>query len=129
MPSYIELKEDLKLAMKTKNMNKRDTLRVILGELSRLNNKEATDEEVVKVLRKLQKNEKLVIGQGKPTVFLEIVESYLPKQMSKDEIMEYVSTVDLTGFKNKLQAIGVIVKGLKGNASGQDVKEVLLNLE
>ena len=129
MPSHIELKEDLKIAMKTKDVNKRNTLRVILGELSRLNNKEATDEEIVKVLRKLQKNEKLVIGPGKPTAFLKIVEFYLPKQMSKEEILEYVLTMDLTGFKNKLQAIGIIMKILKGNVNGQDVKEVLLSLE
>lgn len=129
MPSYIKLKEDLKLAMKMKNVNKRDALRVILGELSRLNNKEATNEEIVKVLRKLQKNEKLVIGPGKPTAFLKVVESYLPKQMSKEEILKYILTVDLTGFKNKLQAIGVIMKDLKGNTNGQDVKDVLLNLE
>ena len=129
MPSHIELKEDLKIAMKIKDVNKRNTLRVILGELSRLNNKEATDEEIVKVLRKLQKNEKLVIGPGKPTAFLKIVEFYLPKQMSKEEILEYVLTMDLTGFKNKLQAIGIIMKILKGNVNGQDVKEVLLSLE
>ena len=129
MPSYIDLKEDLKLAMKMKNVNKRDALRVILGELSRLDNKEATDEEIIKVLKKLQKNEKLVIGPGKPTAFLKVVESYLPERMSKEEILKYVLTIDLTKFKNKLQAMGLIMKGLKGNVDGQDVKNVLLSLE
>lgn len=127
VPSYLELREDLKLAMKNKEHKKKATIRVILGELARLDSKEVTDDKITVVLKKLQKDEKLVIGGDKPTVFLEVIESYLPEQLSKGDILKYISTFDLKPYKNKMQAMGPIMKGLKGNANGNDVKEVLLN--
>lgn len=128
----LRLKTDLHLAMKTKDVERRDTLRVIIGEISRLNKKvgeEATEEEVIGILRKLRKNEKLVIGDGEPTIFLKIVEHYLPKMLSREEIFEYIKTnVDFTIFKNKMQAMGSIMKELKGKADGNLVKDVLLSI-
>ena len=128
----LRLKAKLHLAMKIKDVESRNTLRVIIGEISRLNKKvgeEATEEEVIKILRKLQKNEKLVIGDGEPTIFLKIVEHYLPKMLSREEIFEHINNnVDFTIFKNKMQAMGSIMKELKGKADGNLVKDVLLSI-
>ncbi len=48
-----QMKKDLSAAIKAKNENKKDTLRVILGEFGRLDKKELSDDEVVKILKKL----------------------------------------------------------------------------
>lgn len=128
----LRLKAELHLAMKIKDVENRDTLRVIIGEIPRLNKKvgeEATEEEVIGILRKLWKNEKLVIGDGEPTIFLKIVERYLPKMLSREEILKYINTnIDFTTFKNKMQAMGSIMKELKGKADGNLVKDVLLSV-
>lgn len=110
------------------NKERKSALRVVLGELARSNKKEITDEEVIKVLRKFQKDEKFIIGKGKTTVFLKTIEAYLPKQMSKDEIREYLLTLDLSNFKYKIQAMGFIMVCLKGKANGNDVREVLITM-
>jgi len=126
-----QLRVALKLAMMTNDQDRKDAIRVILGEIPRLNKKageEATEEEMIGILRKLRKNELQVIGDGKPTTFLEIVEFYLPQMMSKDEIFKHITdNVDLSQFKNKMQAMGPIMKDLKGKADGNDVKEVLMS--
>jgi len=116
-------------AIATTNKERKAALRVVLGELARFNKKEVTDEEVIRVLRKFQKDEKSVIGASKEdTVFLRTIEAYLPKQMSKDEIREYIKTVDLSHFTHKIQAMGLLMIRLKGKANGGDVKEVLIRM-
>lgn len=122
------MKNGLNEAILATNKKRKEALRVVLGELARSNNKEVTDEEVTKVLRKFQKDEKYIIGKGEDTVFLRTIEAYLPKQMSKDEIREYLLTLDLSNFKHKVQAMGFIMMKLKGKANGNDVKDVLLNM-
>ena len=135
MALHDRLRTALKQAMALKNVSnklivttnneRKEALRVVLGELARSNNKEVTDEEVIKVLRKFQKDEKFIIGKGEATVFLRTIEAYLPKQMSKDEIREYILTVDLSYFTHKIQAMGLLMAKLKGKANGNDVKEIL----
>ena len=122
------MKSVLNEAILATNKDRKAALRVVLGELARSNKKEVTDEEVIKVLRKFQKDEKSVIGPGKDTVFLRTIEAYLPKQMSKDEIRESLLTLDLSNFKHKAQAMGFVMMKLKGKANGKDVKEVLISM-
>ena len=53
-----KLKTDLKSAMKARDEAKKDTLRVIMGEMARMDQKEFQDEEIVRILKKLIKSEK-----------------------------------------------------------------------
>ena len=128
----MQLRVALKIAMKVNDQERKDAIRVILGEIPRLNKKageDATEEEMVGILRKLQKNEKQVLKEGETSIFLNIVSFYLPKMMSKDEIRQHIiDEVDLTVFKNKMQAMGPIMFVLKGKADGNDVKDVLMNI-
>jgi hypothetical protein len=61
---------------------------------------------------------------------LTILESYLPQQMSKDEISRYIKDkLDSEGASfdksKKGQFMGMIMKELKGKADGQVVKEAI----
>jgi len=124
-----QIKKDLYAAIKAKDVQRKDTLRVILGEFVRLDNKELSDDEVVKILKKLSKSEKEVLehkGQGTESAFIGIIETYLPKMTSEAEIHDWIKhNIDFAQFKNKMQAMGSIMKHFGATADGNSVKKIL----
>jgi uncharacterized protein len=124
-----KIKDDLKSAMKDRNENKKETLRVIMGEMARLDKKEFSDDEVIKILKKLVKSEKEMLektGQDQTSPFIEVIETYLPKMAGEEEIRQWIATnVDFGSFKNKMQAMGVIMAHFGASADGNLVKKVL----
>jgi hypothetical protein len=124
-----QIKTDLSVAIKARDENKKDTLRVILGEFGRLDKKEISDDEAVKILKKLIKSEKEVLeqkGDTEHSAFIEIVESYLPKMAAEEEISAWIlHNIDFSQYKNKMQAMGVIMKHFGATADGNVVKEIL----
>ena len=129
---YDELKQDLKESMKIKNMERVNALRVIMGEFPRLNKLAGelpTDDEVLKILKSLKKNEELVLEKSNKTdsIYLNVIESYLPKMMSKEEIKVFILTsgINTNSGENIGQLTGQVMKDLKGKAEGSLVKEVL----
>ncbi|MGA8179474.1 MAG: GatB/YqeY domain-containing protein, partial [Desulfobacterales bacterium] len=69
-----KIKKDLSVAIKTRDEYKKDTLRVVLGEFGRLDKKELSDDEAVKILKKLIKSEKEVLeqkGESGSSAFIE----------------------------------------------------------
>jgi hypothetical protein len=124
-----QIKKDLSAAIKARNEDKKETLRVVLGEFGRLDKKELSDDEVVKILKKLIKSEKEVLehkGEAADSAFIEIVESYLPETASEAEISAWIrQNVDFSRFKNKMQAMGVIMKHFGAKADGNVVREIL----
>ena len=125
------IKKDLAAAMKAKNEDKKSALRVILGEFGRQDKKELSDDDVTKIVRKLIKSEKEVIAQKGETgesVFITILEEYLPQMASDDEIKAWIEqNIDFSQFKNKMQAMGTIMKHFGGAADGNRVKQILQN--
>jgi uncharacterized protein YqeY len=124
-----QIKQDLTAAMKAKDEKKKSALRVILGELSRLDKKELVDDDVFKILKKLIKAEKEVIQQKVERAddeFVEIVENYLPKMATEAEISRWIEqNIDFAKFKNKMQAMGPIMKHFGTATDGNAVKEIL----
>jgi hypothetical protein len=124
-----QIKKDLSAAIKARNEDKKETLRVVLGEFGRLDKKELSDDEVIKILKKLIKSEKEVLehkGEAADSAFIEIVESYLPETASEAEISAWIrQNVDFSRFKNKMQAMGVIMKHFGAKADGNVVREIL----
>jgi len=124
-----QIKKDLSAAIKEKNENKKDTLRVILGEFGRLYKKELSDDEVVNILKKLIKSEKEVLeqkGEAADSAFIEIIKHYLPKMATEEEIKTWIQqNIDFSQFKNKMQAMGLIMKHFGATADGNSVKEIL----
>ena len=124
-----KLKDDLKSAMKERDQEKKDALRVIMGEMARSDKKVFSDDEVIKILKKLVKSEKEMLeksGQGQMSPFITIIEGYLPKLAGEDEIRQWIAdNVDFGTFKNKMQAMGVIMGHFGASADGNLVKKVL----
>ena len=124
-----KIKKDLSVAIKARDEQKKDTLRVILGEFGRLDKKELSDDEAVKIFKKLIKSERELLeqkGEAGNSRFIEIVESYLPKMAAEAEISAWIrQNVDFSQFKNKMQAMGVIMRHFGATADGNMVKEIL----
>lgn len=124
-----QIKKDLSSAIKVKDEEKKDTLRVIIGEFGRLNKKELSDDEVIKILKKLIKSEKELLekkGDVTDSEFIRIIENYLPKMATDEEIITWINqNVDFSKFKNKMQAMGLIMKHFGATADGNTVKKIL----
>ena len=127
-----QIKKDLILAMKEKNELKKNTLRIIMGEFGRMDQKELNDEVVISVLKKLVKSEMETLektGQKAPSDFIRIIEAYLPQQAGDEEIRQWIAeNIDLTQYKNKMQAMGAIMKHFGAGADGNTVKRILQSI-
>ena len=125
------IKKDLTAAMKAKDEDKKNILRVIMGEFSRQASKELPDADVIGIIKKLIKSEKEVLAQsgGAPdNHFIEVAEAYLPKMADEEEISAWIdANVDFSQFKNKMQAMKPIMAHFGASADGNTVKKVLQN--
>jgi uncharacterized protein YqeY len=123
-----KIRKDLTDAMKAKDESRKDAIRVILGEFARSGKKELADEEVIGVLKKLVKSEKELLNQKgeSGSDFIGIVEGYLPKMASREEVVAWIgANIDFSQYKNKMQAMGPIMKHFGAMADGNEIKKIL----
>ena len=126
-----KLKADLTSAMKARDETKKDAIRVVMGEMARSDKKQLPDDEIIKILKKLIKSEKEMLeksGRGATSPFIAIIEAYLPKMATRDEIDQWITAnIDFSAYKNKMQAMGTIMAHFGASADGNTVKQVLQN--
>ena len=141
---------DLKTAMKEKATLRVSTLRLILAEIERKEKEKglpATEEAIIQILYSMIKKRKeaieLFLKGGRQDLAdkegkeIPIIESYLPKQLSDDEIrQEALATIAELGarsIKELGKIMGVLSRKLAGKAQGSTisriVKEELQKLE
>ncbi|MGA9177502.1 MAG: GatB/YqeY domain-containing protein [Desulfobacterales bacterium] len=124
-----QMKKDLHAAIKAKDEQKKDALRVILGEFARFDKKELSDDEIVKILKKLMKAEKEVLeqkGETADSAFISVIENYLPKMATEEEITAWIhQNIDFSQFKNKMQAVSLVLKHFGATADGNFVKTII----
>jgi len=147
MSLHADIKAQMIEAMKAKNALK---LGVIRGLLSSFTNEAVakkrkpdemlSDEEALGVISRAVKQRKDSIEQyekgGRQDLAdvekaeLSILQTYLPQQMSHEEVFAYVKEKAADGFdKAKAgQFMGMIMKELKGKADGMMVKEAVDSL-
>ena len=108
-----KINADYMTAFKAKDAVSKKLLSVIKGEIQTIEKNigvdSLSDEEVTKILNKTVKSlkETLQASDSEETKLeLEIVEAYLPKQLSKDEIVSKVTELKIAGVTN----IGQIMK-------------------
>lgn len=125
-----KLKEDLKSAIKSKDTARKDAIRVVMGEMARMDQKEFQDEEIVRILKKLIKSEKEMLeksGQGASSPFIDVINAYLPQMATPEEIHQWITAnIDFSVYKNKMQAMGAIMAHFGSSADGNTVKQELL---
>ena len=131
MTSQEQIKKDLIDAIKARDAERKETLRVVLGEFDRQEDKELTDDEAVGVLRRLVKSERetLELKGETDSSFIRIIEEYLPKMATDEEIADFIKeNIDFSQFKNRMQAMGPIMKHFGKTADGNAVKRVLQSI-
>jgi uncharacterized protein len=138
-----QLKTDLTTAMKSHDSVKMLVLRSLLSSLSYYKieiQRELTDEDVQNVLAKEAKKHRESIEMYKKGGRQELVESeqkelnilvsYMPKQMSEDEVEKIISTeiekLRVSGAElNQGAAMKAVMPILKGKADGRMVGEIV----
>ena len=128
-----QIKSELKEAMKAKDVVKKDTIRIVMGEFSRQPKKELSDTEIIAILRKLIKSETELLEHSNKSVgdsgYIAILEGYLPQQASEDDIKAWIqNNINFADFGNKMQAMKPIMTEFAGRADGNQVKNILNNL-
>lgn len=104
------ISKDYMTAMKEKNVVAKNLLSVMKGEIQNVEIEKGSisDEDVVKILTKTTKTLKEMVlnGSTEASLELEIVEAYLPKQMTKEEISAKVTELVNSGVTQ----MGAIMK-------------------
>ena len=139
-----KIREDLKTSLRNKDIAVKDALRLIMAEFPKLTvpitlesgkkttrlkkPEEISDDDIIGIVRGLVKSEKTVLEakQEDTSEYLQILEAYLPKMASREEIAEWIEeSIDFSQFKNKMQAMGTIMKHFGKLADGATVKDIL----
>ncbi len=126
-----KIRADLKEAMLSKDTARISTLRIIMGEFARQTKKELADKEVQGVIRQLVKSETemLTISGTESSDYMRVLESYLPKQPTEAEILDWITdNINIGDFANKMQAMKPIMTNFGGAADGNLVRKILESL-
>lgn len=133
-----QLKEELKQSMLAKNAEKTSTLRMIVSALGYYEIEkggagyEATEEDLETVLQKQAKQRRDSIEQfkaagrnelvEKEAKELELLESFLPQQMSEEEVKrlvdEAIASTGATTAADMGKVMGALMPQVKGKADG-----------
>lgn len=141
-----QIMADLKQAMKDKNQDKLRVLRSLKAkllekEISERKDGEASlsDEQTIEVLMKAAKQRKESIDQfqsgGRADLVeneeqeLAIIESYLPKMLSEDEVRDIarqkIEELGAETMADMGKVMGIMMQELKGKAEGATVSKVV----
>ncbi len=137
-----KIESDLKAAMKSGDSFKTETLRMVKSDLmyeKAKTGKDLTDEKMLEVVARAAKKRKEAseeFKKGKRNDLekkeldeLVIIETYLPQQMTQDEVEQYIAgrlaEYGSVTKKDFGQIMGAIMKELKGKADGGIVREIL----
>jgi hypothetical protein len=140
-----KLKEELKHSILARDEIKTSTLRMLLSAITYYEIQkggagyEATDEDVISVIQKEVKQRKDSIEQfrsggreelaQKEQQELELLQKYLPKQLSEDEISkivdEAVRQTGVTSPEDIGKVMGVVMPKIKGKADGAVVSKIV----
>ncbi|MGD8470784.1 MAG: GatB/YqeY domain-containing protein [Desulfobacterales bacterium] len=143
-----KLKADLKQSMLNKDVAARSAIRQIMAEFPKLTvpitlesgkkstrlktNEEITNDDIVGIIQGLVKSERMVLEakDEESSAYLDILKLYLPKMASREEIIAWISeNIDFSDFKNKMQAMGPIMKHFGKQADGKMVNQILQEWE
>jgi uncharacterized protein YqeY len=142
-----QIDQDIKQAMLAKQEARLRGLRAIKSALLLARTEKGASEDIsseteIKVLQKLIKQRKesaeIYKAQNREDLYkieaeeMEVIEAYLPKQMSREEIETYIkdviSRVGATSIKDMGKVMGTTNKELAGKADGRTISDVVKEL-
>lgn len=140
-----QLKDDVKIAMREKNIVKRDSIRSINTMIKQIEvdeRIELTDEDIIKLIQKGIKQREEAISQYKAASRDDLVEKeaeqievfrlYLPVQASDQELeagmKEIIAQVNAQSMKDMGKVMGTASKKFAGIADGKRINEMVKKL-
>ncbi len=139
------LKNDLKEAMKSKDNFKRDVVRFLMSAIKQVEvdeRRELSDEDIQKIIQKSVKQREDAANQykegGREDLYekelkeAEILKSYLPKQLSDEELKaiveETIKEVGASSMKDMGKVMGAVIKKTVGKADGKRINAIVKEL-
>ena len=140
-----KLLEDLKESMKDKNVTRKNVVQMVRAAILQVEKDKAievTDEQILEIIAKEAKKRKEAItdyekgGRQDLVVQLEeeiaVLEEYLPKQLTKEEIETIVKQVIETTGSSTMKDMGMVMKEAKAqmgtSADGKTISDVVKSL-
>jgi len=139
------LNQDLKAAMKSGDVVKRNVVRALRGAIRNVEidtRQSLSDEAVLEVIAKQAKQRRDSIEQfhagNRPDLVeqeeqeLVIIETYLPQQLTDEEIVAraqaVIAEMNVTDMKGMGPVMGRLTKEMKGQADGKRISDVVRKL-
>lgn len=141
---YLKIKDEIKAAMKNKDVIKRDCLKMVIGKAKSIKKERypndtedaVSDDIILQAVRSeiKQLNQTLDALKGKElcnlhnetTLKMSILSAYLPKMMTEDEVVKAVSEILAAGNYNSFgEKMRVVMAELKGKADNKVIKKVV----
>ena len=146
MSLQAKIMEQMKVAMKSKDIIALQSLRAVKSEILLANTKggdsKFSEDDEIKLLQKLVKQRKdsavLYAEQGRADLAdpelaeAKIISQFLPAQMSADELKEFIgeliSKVGANSMKDMGKVMGMASKELAGKADGKAISTIVKEL-
>ena len=140
-----KLLEDLKVSMREKNVVRKNTVQMIRAAILQIEKdtgNEVDDEKIIDIIAKEMKKKKDAMVDfekaerqdliEQTNEEMKVLEEYLPKQLSKEEIKEIVSKIISDIGATSMKDMGIIMKEAKSEigagADGKTINEVVKEL-
>ncbi len=140
-----KLSDDLKQALRSGDTVRRDTLRMLIASVNNaeIAKQSALDNaDILGVISKDVKRHQESIDAfkkgnradlvAKEEAEMAVLQSYLPKQMSRDEVMaaarEVIAALGAKGMGDKGKVMQQLMPKLKGKADGKEINDVVTGL-
>lgn len=140
-----QLKDDVKVAMREKNVVKRDSIRAINTMIKQIEvdeRRELDDAEIIKLIQRgIKQREEAVIQYTdasrddlveKEVEQINVFKVYLPQQLSEEELeagmKELIAEVGATSMKDMGKIMGQASKKFAGIADGKRINEMTKKL-
>jgi hypothetical protein len=139
-----KISESIKISMKEKDIVSLESLRAVksallLAQTQKGNSTGISEDDEIKILQKLVKQRKesadIYISQNRSDLAevevnqYKIIERFLPKQMSVDEVEKIISDLinktGASGMKDMGKIMGMASKQLSGKADGKTISNIV----
>lgn len=116
--------KDLKEAMKSGDNEKRDLLRVVVGEFNRVG-KQLSDDVAQKEVKKMYMNAKELGNDSE----VAILEEYVPKELTKDQltilIQDMIEETGVDSMKGMGRIMGMLAKDYPNRYDGKLASQIV----
>ena len=137
-----KLLEDLKVSMRDKNVIRKNTVQMVREAILKIEKdtgKEVDDNKIIEIIAKEQKGKKdALVDFGKAgredlieqtKEEMKVLEEYLPKQLTKEELVEIISEIIKEVGATSMKDMGIVMKEAKAKigagADGRTINEVV----